>query len=750
MAPRADMRRRVVIVSGTDPPDIGGPATHASDLRRELLERGHRVCVVTLGDGRRVERDRSRSDPTPLALAPSARDRRRLARRPGDLYDVVYATGMLPSAVAGARTAGKPVVVKVVGDPVWERGRRLGLTDDEFEPFQQERGGPLRMRAMRALRNRTLRSASVVTAPSEFLAATVDRWLAGPSGVEVIPNGVRAPVTSDPERTSEVRAIYVGRLVPHKRVDELIRAVATDDRLRLDVVGSGPDLDRLRGVADATAVADRVRFLGPLAHDDVLSSIARPMRSSLPATTKDCPTWSSKRSRAGRRWSRCRWEAWRRSSRTVAAGSSSRSRRRSVPLARGSPTTNRCVARCAREPRRAGERWSSAATADGVEAALDRAAGTPRIVLLGKTHASDPPTPGDLRKRAVVVKACDPVFVNVGTPGIRRVAAPRRWSCRIFPALRGSRSTPSHRASPSLRPRVAVGPRSSARVHSKPPGCSESCDCCHGVAARRRGGVARRSCERRDPLRRQHPRVFAKPASAGGRARLARRGRSARGESIDRLVRASRRPAAGPAPFPAWTDIGRLLAMPPVDAPTEPHAIFVGALEASKGIDVLIDAWPLVVRKIPEARLTLVGGGSARSAGARSHPSERRGRVGAHARGPAPRAHRGGSIDEARVLIVPSRPKALGGSSWRPRARGRPVVASEVGGIPELVSEGERVSLVPPEDPQALSVAIVEVLDDRSASEAMGRRARARVERDDPDRSFAAGFAELAAWVASR
>ena len=132
---------RVVIVTGIFPPDIGGPATHASDLRDALLERGHQVVVLTLGEAADVTREPGlvrwpRSWPWPRRHAAVVRwivaNRRRI--------DAIYATGMHPAAVAGARLAGLPSVVKIVGDPVWERGRRQGLTEAEFEAFQRAPG----------------------------------------------------------------------------------------------------------------------------------------------------------------------------------------------------------------------------------------------------------------------------------------------------------------------------------------------------------------------------------------------------------------------------------------------------------------------------------------------------------------------------------------------------------------------------------------------------------------------------------
>ena len=60
----------------------------------------------------------------------------------------------------------------------------------------------------------------------------------------------------------------------------------------------------------------------------------------------------------------------------------------------------------------------------------------------------------------------------------------------------------------------------------------------------------------------------------------------------------------------------------------------------------------------------------------------------------------------------------------------RPVVATDVGGIPEVIRPGKTGWLVPPGDPEALGAAIVEALADRPEAERMGEVGRQMVEAD--------------------
>jgi glycosyltransferase involved in cell wall biosynthesis len=61
---------------------------------------------------------------------------------------------------------------------------------------------------------------------------------------------------------------------------------------------------------------------------------------------------------------------------------------------------------------------------------------------------------------------------------------------------------------------------------------------------------------------------------------------------------------------------------------------------------------------------------------------------------------------------------------------GRPVVASRVAGVPDVINDGVQGLLVPERDPVALAAAILRLISDRPLAERLGRAARARVEQE--------------------
>jgi glycosyltransferase involved in cell wall biosynthesis len=81
------------------------------------------------------------------------------------------------------------------------------------------------------------------------------------------------------------------------------------------------------------------------------------------------------------------------------------------------------------------------------------------------------------------------------------------------------------------------------------------------------------------------------------------------------------------------------------------------------------------------------------------------------------------------VIAVPSHVEPLGNATLEAMAAGRPVIGSRVGGIPEMIVDGETGMLVPPSDPPALADAIARVVQDASLRAGMARAARARARK---------------------
>jgi glycosyltransferase involved in cell wall biosynthesis len=167
---------------------------------------------------------------------------------------------------------------------------------------------------------------------------------------------------------------------------------------------------------------------------------------------------------------------------------------------------------------------------------------------------------------------------------------------------------------------------------------------------------------------------------------------------------------------------------PAVERPWEggPVVGFVGRLEPRKAPDVLVAAAPAIRAGAPGARVVLVGE-DAYAVDA----SYARAVAGAADVEHVPWVDNApGLMRHLDVLVLPSRDEPFGTVLAEAMAVGTPVVATRVGGLPEVVEDGVTGALVPPDDPAGLAEAVLRVLDRRDE---LGRAAALAARRWDAD-----------------
>ncbi|MFN4192475.1 MAG: glycosyltransferase family 4 protein [Tabrizicola sp.] len=174
---------------------------------------------------------------------------------------------------------------------------------------------------------------------------------------------------------------------------------------------------------------------------------------------------------------------------------------------------------------------------------------------------------------------------------------------------------------------------------------------------------------------------------------------------------------------------------PPAAGTPAPHILFVGRFDRIKGADLVLDAFARIAAADPAARLTFVGPdeGLPQPDGSTLHLPQALGSLPATVRdrisvlGRKTRAEVAALRRHHPITLIASRYETFGVALIEAMVAGSAVVATRVGGLAEILRDGETGFLVAPEDPQALAEACLRLMHDPALAQRLGQAARADV-----------------------
>lgn len=156
--------------------------------------------------------------------------------------------------------------------------------------------------------------------------------------------------------------------------------------------------------------------------------------------------------------------------------------------------------------------------------------------------------------------------------------------------------------------------------------------------------------------------------------------------------------------------------------PAGPIVIFAGRLAAEKRVHHLVNVWPQVRAVHPEATLLILGSGD--------QAADLKARAGDG-------VIFGGGVDNvldylqaSDLFVLPSVAEGFSVAMLEAMATGLPPLITDVGGARDAIDHGENGWLIPPDDPAALSAALIHLLGDAPSRQRLGERARERVQRE--------------------
>ena len=157
----------------------------------------------------------------------------------------------------------------------------------------------------------------------------------------------------------------------------------------------------------------------------------------------------------------------------------------------------------------------------------------------------------------------------------------------------------------------------------------------------------------------------------------------------------------------------------PLEAPL---VLVAGRLAPEKRVGQLIELWPVVRQSHPTTQLIILGSGEEEAALKRA--------AGAGIQFVGYQDDVAPYLQAADVFVLPSTSEGLSNALLEALAAGLPVIATSVGGAPDVIEHNVHGCLVPPDQPPALQAAMIHLLHDAEGRARLGQRGRERMLHD--------------------
>jgi glycosyltransferase involved in cell wall biosynthesis len=262
---------KILIATGLYPPDIGGPATHATFLEKHFDQQGIVYTTVPYARVRSYPKVFRHFLYTLLLI--------RLLRSHDGIYALDTVSVGFPAMLASVLLR-KPYILRVPGDYAWEQGQqRYGITET-LDEYRTRSRRPWQVSVLSKIQSSVARHAAQIVVPSEYMKAVVCEWGVIPSRItrvytECVPlvvSGSRDSLRITYEYTGFV-VTTVARLVPWKGIECCINAVVNLRNkgipISLVIVGDGILAHTLQEKVRDLHATSYIQFTGAVSHDEV-------------------------------------------------------------------------------------------------------------------------------------------------------------------------------------------------------------------------------------------------------------------------------------------------------------------------------------------------------------------------------------------------------------------------------------------------------------------------------------------------
>ena len=270
--------KRILILTGVFPPDIGGPATQLDALIKELIKNGYQVRVLTFGSSDNVVYPYSVkrvSNHWPGFLKSF------VYLKKGFWYalraDILYSQDLYTAGLTGLiikKILRRPLVTRFVGDSAWETASSRGWIDDDILTFQEKKYSWL-IELRKKIRKKILINSDKIIVVSYFLQDLAQKIGLAKEKIKVIYNSIDF-LAIEPGLSNKkgIILLTMARLTPWKGIDMLIeimpKLIKKYDQINLMIVGQGLELANLKQLTKNLNLENNVFFVGKVGRQGVI------------------------------------------------------------------------------------------------------------------------------------------------------------------------------------------------------------------------------------------------------------------------------------------------------------------------------------------------------------------------------------------------------------------------------------------------------------------------------------------------
>lgn len=292
---------KILLAAGIFYPDVGGPAIHIRKIAERLVLEGYKPVVLAYGDDAenkqfdfevlRVSRHNHKIIQWLLYFWYAVK----LAFGSKLVYAFDPTAAGVPARVA-AYIAGKPFVIRIGGDPIWEReaemGRRVMPIDKYYEQNLFKEDKPVLYRIIKWLVN----SADAVIFYNQFWKDFYNKYYGlSFEKIRIIKNPIFRKEVASQELGQNPQIIFAGRFVTYKNLPLVMRAFdrvrSNLDRGRLLLIGRGPEHDSLIKIKNSLKSVESIKFLESLPQEKLFEEVRNSALSLGPALSEFNPNF---------------------------------------------------------------------------------------------------------------------------------------------------------------------------------------------------------------------------------------------------------------------------------------------------------------------------------------------------------------------------------------------------------------------------------------------------------------------------